>query len=123
MITLTSRESLLLKAIKLDKVYSFEYPQFETFYSKFKNDELYKYKSIVMGFFALYGDKYSVKEARNLLFNDVLELSLKTYFEFNEEISTPDSGSVLLGYIGELRILPIGVNKDGKYTQLIEFTN
>lgn len=121
MIILTSRETLLIKGIKLEKVYSFKHIHFEKFYEKFNGDDLYKHRSILMAFFALYGDDYSIKKVYQILLSDCVALLLKIGFEL-KEVKWEHKENILFNFIGELAIFPIAVlDENGEYIQKIEY--
>ena len=117
MINLNSRESMLLKSIKLHKAYKFKHPQFEEFYSKFKGEYLYKEKPLLMAFFALYGDKYNYLQVEHLLMKDCFSLLFKIKNELPPKFIQHQLDYVL----GELRIIPIGTIENEMYIKKIDF--
>lgn len=116
---LNTKETIFLKGIKLHKIYSFKHVGFETFYQKFKNTRLYKSKSILMAFFALYGCDYSIPQVENIILNDAINLCYKIGINPFGELNY--FNDIFEAVIGELRIVPIGVIEDGQYILKIQY--
>lgn len=127
MINLNSRDSLLLRGIKLEKVYEKEYPIFEEFYLTFKGYALYKRKTVLMAFFALYGNKYTPKETEKIIIKEGLKLLFKfrDISSIHQELMYIRRYFVsLLEYIlGELAILPVGIIENKKYIKTINMVD
>jgi len=117
MIILNSRESIFLKGIKLQKIYSFKHVEFEKFYETFKDTFLYKRKSILMAIFSLYGSNYSVSEVEEIFLRDGTKL-LSKFQDVkvnNYNYKSLFYKNILESVLGELSILPIGVIENDKY--------
>lgn len=120
-VELSSKETILLKGIKLHSVYKFKHIVFEEFYEQFNEDELYKRKSILMAFYALYGAKYSVEDTKNIILNDCIHLCYK--LGFNPFLEINNYNNILQACIGQLSITPIGTidPTDNRYIKKIEY--
>jgi len=121
MVELTSRESVLLKGIKLQKVYSFNHQKFEDFYKDFEGSQLHKRKSLVMSFYALYGGKHSVEQAQDIIINDCIHLGYKLGVNLFNDIASYKN--ILEAVVGELSIVPVGVIEGKQYITKIKYAN
>lgn len=105
MIELSSRETNLLKGVKLHKIYIKPYTYFEEFYHKFEGTYLYSYKSVLMSFFSIHGNQYDVNQTEFLLMRDCFSLLFKITSELPPKYIEHQLDYVL----GEIRIAPIGI--------------